>query len=618
MLIYLCLRPCVLTSQAFRVTLITEIHDAGYSSQITAPGRSTRKAADAMENHLVTENRVTMNGQGELTGTPVVAGFAYGPVLWPGGRVEYDETSLGTDRVLAEGERDTESERLVAAAAVVAGRLRDRASHASGAAAEVLAATAGLAEDRGWIGAAKSRVAKGASAPAAAVAATAQFSEMFAKLGGLMAERITDLNDVRDRVVAELLGRPEPGIPTPSQPSILFADDLAPADTAGLDPAVIVGLATRLGGPTSHTAIIARQLGIPCVVAVARLSEITSGTMVLLDGGAGSITVEPEESEARELVERSVAEAALVAAWRGPGRTADGTDVAILANVADGVSARRAADAPVEGIGLFRTELAFLDRAEEPDVDEQTRLYRDVFEAFAGQKVVIRTLDAGSDKPLAFIEHPDEANPALGVRGNRIGDDHPEIVRTQLDAIARAAEASGTTPWVMAPMIATAAEAAQFADLVRQRGLTAGVMIEIPAAAILAPAILAEVDFVSIGTNDLTQYTMAADRMSAELAELTDPWQPAVLALISQVATAGAQQGKPVGVCGEAAADPSLACVLVGLGVTSLSAAPAATAAVGAKLSTVTMEQCRAAAAAALATSSPALARRAAAEKLDH
>ncbi|UEA59286.1 phosphoenolpyruvate--protein phosphotransferase [Gordonia otitidis] len=570
-----------------------------------------------MENHLVSDDRVSMNGQGELTGTPVVAGYAYGPALWPGGRVEHDDRLLGADRSLADDDLGAEADRLAAAAATVAGRLRNRASHASGAAAEVLNATAGLAEDRGWIGAANKLVAAGTPAPAAVVAATQTFAEMFAKLGGLMAERITDLNDVRDRVVAELLGEPEPGIPTPTQPSVLLADDLAPADTAGLDPTVIVGLVTRLGGPTSHTAIIARQLGIPCVVAVAGLGEITSGTEVLIDGAAGSVVVEPDPASARELVERGAAEAALVAAWSGPGRTADGVDVAILANVADGASARSAADAPVEGIGLFRTELAFLDRGDEPSVDEQTRLYRDVLDAFDGQKVVIRTLDAGSDKPLAFIEHPDEANPALGVRGNRIAADHPEIVRGQLDAIARAATETGSRPWVMAPMIATAAEAAQFAGMVRERGLTAGVMIEIPAAAILARAILAEVDFVSIGTNDLTQYTMAADRMSAELAELTDPWQPAVLALIAQVADAGAELNKPVGVCGEAAADPALACVLVGLGVTSLSAAPAATPAVGAKLSTVTLDQCRAAAAAVLQTTSPALARRAAAEHLD-
>lgn len=552
----------------------------------------------------------------ELTGTPVVAGFAYGPAVWPGRRPAHDPAHLGADELITEDDREVEAKRLSDAAGAVASRLRERASHSSGAAAEVLVATAGLAEDRGWIQAATTLVGQGTPAPAAAAAATDQFAQLFAKLGGLMAERITDLNDVRDRIIAELLGEPEPGVPEPAEPSVLLADDLAPADTAGLDPARITALVTRLGGPTSHSAIIARQLGIPCVVAVAGLTGIDGGTPVLVDGASGSLIVAPDPEVAAAAVQRSRADAAQVAAWRGPGCTADGHPVPILANVADGASARAATAHPVEGVGLFRTELAFLDRADAPTVDEQTRLYRDVIEAFEGRKVVIRTLDAGSDKPLKFITHAHEANPALGVRGDRIAIEHPEILETQLEAIARAGRESESEPWVMAPMIATVAEAAAFAAKVRAHGLTAGVMIEVPAAAILAPAILAEVDFVSIGTNDLTQYTMAADRMSAELAELTDPWQPAILHLIAQVAQAGAASGKPVGVCGEAAADPALACVLVGLGVTSLSAAPAAAAAVGARLAGVGLDRCRAAATAALAATSPAQARAAAADQL--
>ena len=545
-----------------------------------------------------------------LTGTPVVAGVAYGPALWPGERPAYD---VSAHAAIAEGDREVEVKRFTDAASTVGGRLRERASHNSGVAAEVLTATAALAEDRGWIGAATTLINAGTPAPGAAVAATEQFAAMFTKLGGLMAERVTDLNDVRDRVVAELLGVPEPGVPEPDSPSILLADDLAPADTAGLDPARVIALVTRLGGPTSHTAIIARQLGIPCVVAVGGLGEVEAGVPVLVDGSAGTITTNPDAAQATAMVAESTRQAELVHAWRGPGRTADGQTVGVLANVADGVSARAAAAYPVEGVGLFRTELAFLDRADAPTVDEQAALYREVIDAFDGQKVVIRTLDAGSDKPLRFVTQENEANPALGVRGNRIAVEHPGIRRDQLDAIAAAATGAASAPWVMAPMIASAAEAAEFAEQVRARGLVAGVMIEIPAAAILAPAILAEVDFVSIGTNDLTQYAMAADRMSADLAALTDPWQPAVLHLIAMVADAGRAASKPVGVCGEAAADPLLACVLVGLGVTSLSSAPAAAPAVGARLSQVTDDQCRAAAIAALRTADPAAAREAAA-----
>ncbi|OKH61145.1 hypothetical protein EB72_17520, partial [Mycobacterium sp. SWH-M1] len=308
--------------------------------------------------------------------------------------------------------------------------------------------------------------------------------------------------------------------------------------------------------------------------------------------------------------------AAAAAGWTGPGATSDGHQVAVLANVQDGAAARAARETPAEGVGLFRTELCFLNTDAEPTVDEQAQIYGEVLEACAGHKVVIRTLDAGSDKPLKFAGHPDEANPALGVRGIRIAENNPGLLANQLDAIAAAAERTGQQPWVMAPMIATAVEAQNFAEQVRSRGLTPGVMIEVPAAALLADRILEHVDFLSIGTNDLAQYTMAADRMSADLATLTDPWQPAVVALVAMAVRAGAAAGKPVGVCGEAAADPLLACVLTGLGVTSLSAAAAAVQGVGAKLAQVTLEQCRDAADAVLATASAAEARAAALEVL--
>ncbi|MGB3483462.1 MAG: putative PEP-binding protein, partial [Mycobacterium sp.] len=489
---------------------------------------------------------------------------------------------------------------------------RERAALATGAAAEVLAATATLAQDRAWLGAAEKRIGQGAPATRATVEAVAQFTDLFTQMGGLMAERVTDLRDIRDRVVAELAGVAEPGVPVPEVPSILCAEDLAPADTAGLDPTLIVGLATTLGGPTSHTAIIARQLGIPCVVAVDGLDGVPVGANVLLDGTAGTVAVEPDPDQARLHVRQAAEIAAVTAQWIGPGATADGHPVAILANVQDGAAARAAREAPAEGIGLFRTELCFLNRDSEPTVEEQALIYGEVLEAFDGHKVVVRTLDAGSDKPLKFAGTADEANPALGVRGIRIAAANPDLLERQLQAIATAAARVGAAPWVMAPMIATSEEARSFAERVRAHGLTPGVMIEVPAAALLADRILAHVDFLSIGTNDLAQYTMAADRMSAELAALTDPWQPAVLALVSLAARAGLDAGKPVGVCGEAAADPLLACVLVGLGVSSLSAASAAVRAVGAKLSTVTLKQCQDAAEAVLNTASAASARAAA------
>lgn len=539
-----------------------------------------------------------------LTGTPVVPGVGYGPSAWPAPRPE-----LSDPYTVAEADRDDEAARFSAAVETVAQRLSERAANASGVASEVLLATATLAKDRGLRAAVEQRVAKGMDAPHAMAEATEQFATMFKQLGGLMAERVTDLNDIKDRVVAELMGQPEPGIPTPETPSALLADDLAPADTAGLDPSRVVAIATRLGGPTSHTAIIARQLGIPCVVAVAGLNDVPEGTQVLVDGGLGEVAIEPELSEAERRVQAAAAALETVAHWVGPGQTKDGYGVDILANVQDGAGARAAAESPAAGIGLFRTELCFLNNESEPTVEEQTSIYAEVLAAYPDAKVVVRTLDAGSDKPLAFVNFPDEANPSLGVRGLRIALADIGILDRQLDAIKAAAEQTGTQPWVMAPMVATVAEAKLVGDAVRARGLTAGVMIEVPAAAVHAQRILEHVDFLSIGTNDLTQYMMAADRLSAELASLTDPWQPALLTMVASVAAAGRRADKPVGVCGEAAADPLLACVLVGMGVTSLSCAAAAVRGVGAKLSSVTKDQCQQAAQAVLEADSPKQAR---------
>ncbi|MEV0283116.1 MULTISPECIES: putative PEP-binding protein [unclassified Kribbella] len=539
-------------------------------------------------------------------GVPVVPGVGYGPAIRPEPR-----PAIPAPTAVAEPDRAAEVARYDAAAATVAERLAARAGLASGAAAEVLSATADLARDRGLAAAAAQRIQSGTDAVHACAGATDQFAALFTQLGGLMAERVTDLHDIRDRIVAELTGQPEPGVPHPSEPSVLIADDLSPADTAGLDE-LTVALATRLGGPTSHTAIIARQLGIPCVVAVTDLPEIPAGTPVLVNGDTGEILVEPDETTARAAVRDAAAQRAATESWQGPGRTADGHPVGILANVQDGASAQQAAKSQAEGVGLFRTELAFLNRETEPAVAEQADLYSEVLRAFARRKVVVRTLDAGSDKPLAFTGATDEPNPALGVRGLRLAFADPGILDRQLDAIAQAAERTGEQPWVMAPMVATVADARFFAERARSRGLVAGVMVEVPAVALLADRVLDHVDFLSIGTNDLTQYTMAADRLSPELANLTDPWQPAHLALVAQVARAGQTAGKPVGVCGEAAADPLLACVLVGLGITSLSAATAALPAVGARLATATLDQCRAAATAALAAEDPATGREAA------
>jgi phosphotransferase system enzyme I (PtsI) len=268
----------------------------------------------------------------------------------------------------------------------------------------------------------------------------------------------------------------------------------------------------------------------------------------------------------------------------------------------------------VEGVGLLRTELLFLGRHDAPSLEEQRDAYARVFRALPGRRVVLRTLDAGADKPLPFLSLSGEPNPALGIRGLRTARTRPEVLDTQLTAVAEAAAQADADVWVMAPMVSTAQEAADFAARARAHGLPrVGAMIEVPAAALRAGQILDHVDFLSIGTNDLGQYAMAADRQCGDLADLLDPWQPALLDLIALCARAGKAAGKPVGVCGEAACDPNLARVLVGLGISSLSMSRAAVARVGAQLSRHTLDGCSRFAEAALAASDPAAARAAAA-----
>ncbi|WP_228942178.1 phosphoenolpyruvate--protein phosphotransferase [Nocardioides sp. Leaf374] len=550
---------------------------------------------------------VTQTSTDQLLGTPVVPGLATGPALVvrseisPAAIEAFDGASLNEEAALRAYDD--------AAGAVAAGFER-RAGSAHGAAAEVLTASAGLARDKGLRIAVRKHLRSGEDLLSALAAGVEQFVGVFTQMGGLMAERVTDLRDIERRVLAHLVGEPEPGVPTPQEPSVLVAEDLAPSDTAGLDPTVVVALVTERGGPTSHTAIIARQLGIPCVVGTAGAMGLRSGTRLLVDGSTGVVELDPDEADTARRVAADREVRAAVEGWTGPGRTTDGTSVKILANVADGESAAGAATGPVEGVGLFRTELCFLNRTEEPSVEEQADIYSDVLSPFSGERyVVVRTLDAGSDKPVAFATHDGEENPALGVRGLRLSFDNPGLLERQLDGIAAAAERTGTETWVMAPMVATVAEAAGFAEAVRSRGLKAGVMVEVPSAALLAHRMLEVVDFLSIGTNDLTQYAMAADRMATDLAHLTDPWQPAVLQLIAITAHAGQEAGKPVGVCGEAAADPLLACALVGMGVTSLSMASAAVRSVGARLGTVSMATCEEAAEAALSAPDPQAAR---------
>lgn len=500
---------------------------------------------------------------------------------------------------------------LKTAARAVHDELKERAVKATGDGKAVLEATALMATDTMLIKGAGKLIARGTSAERAIWESGASVSEMLLNLGGYMAERATDVLDVRARIVAELRGVPAPGIPESDNPFILVAEDLAPADTATLDPNKILALVTAGGGPQSHTAIIARSLGLPAVVAAVGVDELPDGTEVFVDGAAGAITADPDES-LRSSAEAWAATASLLAEFSGAGSTADGHLVPLLANVGGAKDAVAAAALGAEGVGLFRTEFCFLERDTEPSVEEQAAAYKGVFDAFPGKKVVLRTLDAGADKPLPFLTDATEPNPALGVRGYRTDFTTPGVLDRQLEAIGLAAKGSEADVWVMAPMISTAEEAARFASMCADAGIrTPGVMVEVPSAALTAEAILREVGFASLGTNDLTQYAMAADRQLGPLAGLNTPWQPAVLRLVGLTVEGSVAEGhnKPVGVCGEAAADPALAVVLTGLGVSTLSMTARSLAAVAAVLKTVTLAEAQELAKLALSAPSAAEAR---------
>ncbi|MCU1548732.1 MAG: ptsP [Arthrobacter sp.] len=507
---------------------------------------------------------------------------------------------------------------LKSAAKAVHDGLKARSETVSGDGKAVLEATALMATDTMLLKAAAKLIGRGTSSERAIWEAGASVAEMLHNLGGYMAERAADVLDVRSRIVAELRGVPAPGIPASTTPFILVAEDLAPADTATLDPETILALVTAGGGPQSHTAIIARSLGLPAVVAATGVDHLADGTEVYVDGAAGTITAEPDESQ-RAAAAAWSATASLLSAFDGTGSTADGHLVPLLANVGGAKDAAAAAALNAQGVGLFRTEFCFLERDTEPTVEEQAAAYKGVFDAFPGKKVVLRTLDAGADKPLPFLTDATEPNPALGVRGYRTDFTTPGVLERQLQAVALAEKESEADVWVMAPMISTAEEAAHFASLCAEAGIkTPGVMVEVPSAALTAEAILREVAFASLGTNDLTQYAMAADRQLGPLAALNTPWQPAVLRLVKLTVEGSGAEGsnKPVGVCGEAAADPALAVVLTGLGVSTLSMTARSLAAVSTVLKTVTLSEAQELAKLALSASSATEARAWVREKL--
>ncbi len=530
------------------------------------------------------------------SGIGVSPGIAIGPIR----RV---------DRVVVDEAVAASPREVFAALDAVASDLEHRAETVSlDVAREVLSAQAMIARDPALVEAIGARLIDDITYPdvrPAIADAFAGFRDALLSLGGYFAERVADLDEIADRTIAHLSGQTGDDL-TLTEPSIIVAEDLTPADTAALDLKFALALVVAKGGPTSHTAIVARGLGIPAVVGCSNILDLEAGVRVLVDGRDGVVIVDPGDQDINTRQTREETLRARAASVSGAGRLSDGTPVTLMANAGNEKDAVAAAAVGAEGIGLFRTELLFLDRTTEPSVEEQAGLYESVFEAMAGRKVILRTLDAGSDKPVPFLNTVEEENPALGVRGWRLTRIADDVIDRQIEAVALAASRTSADVWVMAPMIDTAAEAADFAKRARARGIRhVGVMIETPAAALLADKILAEVDFASLGTNDLTQYVMAADRLDSRLSDLTSTWHPSVLRAIHQAATHAGNLSRPIGVCGESAATPQLAAILLGLGVTSLSMAPSAIGEVRGYLAGLDRNTCVRAAQQVLNASSP-------------
>ena len=477
--------------------------------------------------------------------------------------------------------------------------------------AEIFEAQAEFAADPELIRMAGDTVETGSSAERAVVEAFGAFRELLAASASeYLAARVADIDDVRDRVVRILLGLSTAG-DRPDRRSVIVARELTPSQTASIPVDTIAALVTETGSPTSHAAILARALGVPAVVACEGLLAALRPEMdVAVDGRAGSVTVDPDTSE-REAIERrhddeEVRRESLAALRDEPGRTADGHPVELAANVGAIDHIPAAVEAGGQGSGLVRTEFLFLGRVTAPTVEEQTKVYAEILRGFPGHRVVFRTLDVGADKPLPFVEREPEENPALGLRGIRLSLRSPELFRDQLRALLRASvevagEGAGRLA-LMFPLVATVIELRTarevFIEIAEEEridpdGIEVGVMIEVPSGALAAGRLAHHADFFSIGTNDLIQYLFAVDRLNGAVADVGDVLDPDVLRLIGDVVQAGHANDAWVGVCGEAAGDPTVAAALVGLGVDELSMTRVAIPEVKDALRRLTLGECR-------------------------
>jgi phosphocarrier protein FPr/phosphocarrier protein len=475
----------------------------------------------------------------------------------------------------------------------------------------ILSAHLAFLDDPDLVEAARRRIGGGASAGAAWRGAIDGYAEVLRGLGDpRMAERVDDLLDLERQVLLVLSGEADRTIVLP-QGAILLADDLLPSQLIGLDAALLSGICTARGGPTSHVAILAAAMNLPALVAVGPgVSAIAEGATLILDADASLLRVDPDPATLKTAHEalalrRTRREAALAVA-QDTCRMADETRIEVFANLGSVVDAHTAIQNGAEGCGLLRTEFLFMDRADAPNEDEQTASYRAIAEALGGRPLILRTLDVGGDKPLDYLPIPPEENPALGLRGVRVGFWRPEMLRTQIRAILRASPTDQCR--IMVPMVASVDELLAVRAIVdevrremhRTEPVALGVMIETPAAAITADLLAVHADFLSVGTNDLAQYTLAMDRGNPLLAAQVDGLHPAVLRLIARAAEGAQTHNRMLGVCGGLASDPHAVPILIGLGVTELSVTPSMVAETKALIRILTVADCRVLAARAL------------------
>lgn len=403
----------------------------------------------------------------------------------------------------------------------------------------------------------------------------------------MLRERAADVKDVSGRVMGHLIGQPYASLSGLTEEAIVIAEDLTPSDTAQLDLNVALGFATVVGSRTSHSAIMARSLELPAIVGIgAEAAAIESGTVVILDATEGTVIVDPSEEELREYRAKKAAyderRAKLKLLSELPSVSADGVRLELAANIGGVEDLAKVLENGADGIGLFRTEFLYMGRSSFPSEDEQYQIYKHVLEKMNGKRVVIRTLDIGGDKELPYLRLPKESNPFLGLRALRLCLDRQDLFRTQLRALLRASTAGKLN--IMFPMIAVLSELREAKRILEEEraklhqegiavsdSIEVGMMIEIPAAALNADAFAKEVDFFSIGTNDLIQYTMAADRMNESVAYLYQPYHPSILRLVNMVIRAAERAGKWTGMCGEMAGDPTAIPLLLGMGLNEFS-----------------------------------------------